>query len=497
MIKIHPLDILVILIYFILVTVVGVRLSRYQTDSRAYFLGNRNIPWWAVSLSVVATETSVLTFIGVPALSYATNMQFLQLTFGYLSARILLAVFFLPVYLKEDMYTVYGYLSQRFGPLTRHCAAGLFFVTQVLGSGVRLYAAALVMATLLGWQDTTAAVVIIAGITILYTWAGGISAVIWTDVFQAGIMIGGGVLALCLLAGMFPEGVLDVLSRAAAEGKLKVMDLSFQISNTYTLWSGVIGGTFLGMASHGTDQVLAQRLLTSRNLRDGRKAIVSSAFIIIPQFLLFLLIGVLLYYYYQAHPGDLHVQNADRIFPQFIVDHFPPLACGIVIAAMLAAAMSTLSSGLQALTSSAVMDVLRPLSKVIRPPEEYLKQSRAVTIFWGAVLIWVAFAAGDWGPVLETGLTVASFTYGPLLGLFLLGFFTPVSSQVAVTVAAATGLAGLIFSVKLFGLPPYTWYVTFGCLVTVMIGVLIHKISGSASPCRKGNPGMKGEGHET
>ena len=462
-------DIIVIAAYLLLMTGFGVWLSRFQTDSRVYFLGGRNIPWPAVCLSVVATETSVLTFIGVPALSYAGDMRFLQMTFGYLAARILLAIFFLPAYLNQDTYTVYGYLRRRFGSQARNSASMLFFITQVLGSGVRLYAAALVLATVANVGGIAWAIVIIAGVTVLYTWAGGISAVIWTDVAQGVILIAGGVLAIWLLAGMVPDGFWGTLTLAAAEGKLRVLDFSTRPGETYTIWSGLIGGTFLGMASHGTDQVLAQRLLTSRNLADGRKALIGSGLIIIPLFLLFLLIGVLLKHYYQVNPPAEAFQNPDRIFPNFIVGHFPPVAAGIVIAAMLAAAMSTLSSGIQALSSSTVMDIIRPLARVRRPAEDYLGLSRAITAFWGAALIGVALLAGGWGPVLETGLTVASYTYGPLLGLFILGFFTSVGSQKAVVAGAAFGLAVITLVVRFTALP-WTWYVFTGCTVTVLAG---------------------------
>jgi len=475
-VNLPPADIAVMLLYLVLITGLGVKLARQQSDSRAYFLGNRNIPWWAVCLSVVATETSVLTFIGVPALSYAGDMQFLQLGVGYLAARIILALFFLPAFLVEDTYTVYGYLRRRFGPLARGSAAVLFFVTQVLGSGVRLYAAALVLATVLGTSSTTGAIIILAVVTILYTWAGGISAVIWTDVLQAAIMLGGGLLALVLLGGMFPGGVWEVFSEAAAQGKLRVWDFSFNLSDTYTFWSGFLGGAFLGMASHGTDQVLAQRLLTCRSLRQAQKAIVTSALIIIPQFLLFLLVGVLLFYYYQLNPPAAAFENPDRIFPHFIVHHFPPVAAGLVIAAMCGAAMSTLDSGIQALSSTTVMDVVRPLARLKRPESEYLGLSRAFTIFWGAALVGVAFLAGGWGPVLETGLKVASFTYGPLLGLFILALFTPVKTQIAASVAAGVGLGGIILLAG-FTTLPWTWYVFSGCSITVGAGMIFHKLS--------------------
>jgi len=464
------------LAYLVLVAGLGVVLARYQVDSRAYFLGNRNIPWWAVCLSVVATETSVLTFIGVPALAYQSDMRFIQLTLGYLAARILLAAFFLPEYLRQDTYTVYGFLTRRFGPRARSYAAGLFFVTQVLGSGVRLYAAALVLSTVMNISSITTAIILIAAVTVLYTWAGGISAVIWTDCLQALIMVGGGVLALWLLAGMFPEGLSGVLAAAAAEGKLRAWD--FSLSGTYTFWSGLVGGAFLGMASHGTDQMLAQRLLTCRSLADGRKAIVGSALIIIPQFLLFLVIGVLLYYYYQAHPPLIPFEKADRIFPYFIVHRFPPVAAGLVVAAMFGAAMSTLDSGIQALSASTVMDVIRPLSRSKRPASGYLGLSRALVVFWGAVLVVVAFFAGGWGPVLETGLKVASFTYGPLLGIFILGFFTRVSAPRAVTAAVAAGLVGIILVVNFTPLA-WTWYVFAGTLITVAFGLAVQGLSRS------------------
>ncbi|MEA2063614.1 MAG: hypothetical protein U9P14_07960, partial [Gemmatimonadota bacterium] len=403
----------------------------------------------------------------------------MQLTLGYLAARVLLAVFFLPAYLGQDTYTVYGFLTRRFGPRARFLAAGLFFVTQVLGSGVRLYAAALVLATVLDVASIGVAIVLIAVITIGYTWAGGISAVIWTDCIQALIMVAGGVLALVLLAGMFPEGAGAVLKTAAAEGKLRVLDFSPGLAGTYTFWSGLLGGAFLGMASHGTDQMLAQRLLTCRTLRDGRKAIIGSALIIIPQFLLFLVVGVLLYYYYLANPPLVPFDRTDRIFPHFIVHHFPPVAAGLVVAAMFGAAMSTLDSGIQALSASTVMDVVRPLTarRKRKRPSEYLGLSRVLVVFWGAVLVGVAFFAGNWGPVLETGLRVASYTYGPLLGLFMLGLFTRVKTRGAVTVAVAAGLTG-VFLVVNFSPLAWTWYVLAGTLITVSAGLaaeaLIH-----------------------
>jgi solute:Na+ symporter, SSS family len=470
------IDIIVIFFYLAAITGFGVWLSRFQTDSRAYFLGNRNLPWWAICLSIVATETSVLTFIGVPALSYAGDLQFIQLAFGFLIARILLAAWFLPAFLKKDTYTVYGFLSERFGGAVRSLGAGLFFVTQVLGSGVRLYAGALVLAAVLGLENVMWAIVVMAVVTIIYTWAGGISAVIWTDVLQAAIMLGGGVLALWLLLGMFPDGAGQVFATAAAEGKLRLLDFSFDPTDMYSIWAGLIGGTVHGMASHGTDQVLAQRLLTSRNLSQGKRALIGSGVIIIPQFLLFLVVGVLLYYFYQLNPPQVAFESPDRIFPHFIITHFPPVAAGLVVAAMFGATMSTLDSGIQALSCTTVMDVVRPLMGKKRAQNNYLGLSRAFTVFWGAALAGVALLAGGWGPVLETGLKVASYTYGPLLALFLLGLFSPIRGQRAVLIGAACGTAGVAL-VLAFGSLAWTWNVLTGCSITVVAALLFDKLS--------------------
>jgi SSS family transporter len=312
-------------------------------------------------------------------------------------------------------------------------------------------------------------------VAVAYPLLGGIAAVIWIDVVQAAIMIGGGVLALWILAGMFGDSLFEVLKSAAAAGKTRIFDFSLDPSQTYTFWSGIVGGTFLGMASHGTDQMLAQRLLTCRSLSDGRKAIIGSGFVIIPQFLLFLTVGVLLYCYYGIHPPTEAIGNPDRIFPHFIVNHFPPVAAGLVVAAMLSAAMGTLCSAIQALSSSTVMDVIRPLTGSRKAESHYLGISRLSTLFWGAALVGVATLAGGWGSVLETGLTVASYTYGPLLGLFVLGFFTRLSSQKAAATGVAVGLIVIVTVILRTDLP-WTWYVFTGCLATVVPALAAEKL---------------------
>ena len=475
------LDTAVMVMYFLLISGLGLFLSRFQKDSRSYFLADRNVPWWAACLSVVATETSVLTFIGVPAIAYSGDLKFIQLTAGYLIARILLAAFFLPAYLEQDTYTVYGYLRRRFGARVRTWSAWLFMVTQLLGSGVRLYAAALVLTTISGFESILPAILIIAVITAIYTWAGGISAVIWTDVVQAIIMVGGGIIALVILWGYFDGGAWHILTGPAlAEGKLAFLDFGLALDKPYTIFSGVIGGAFLGMASHGTDQVLAQRLLTCRTLSDGRKAIVGSALIIIPQFLIFLILGTLLFYFYQAHPPAEAFANPDRIFPYFIVHNFPPGLAGLVVAAMFGAAMSTLDSGIQALSASTVIDVIRPLTGEKKAESEYLGLSRALVLVWSGILCGVAFLAGGWGPVLETGLRMASYTYGPLLGVFLLGFFSPLRRQLPVELGMLGGLAAVL-AVAFFSGVAWSWYVASGAAATILIALTINAFTGKKS----------------
>ncbi len=478
------LDLAIVLAYLLGVTLLGVYFRRRQRTIHDYFLGGSATPWWAISLSIVATETSTLTIIGTPALAYGGNLTFLQLVFGYILARFLISFLLLPQYFTGRLFTAYEYIEQRFGLLTRRLAAGLFLVTRALADGVRIWAIALVVQLLLprilemftGESLRVAeltAVLAVMALTLIYTFLGGMKAVIWTDVVQFALYVGGGLLVLGNLLSQIPGGWATVATEAAE--KFILLDFSFDPTRSYTFWAGLFGGTFLTLASHGTDQLMVQRLLAARNLRDSRRALIASGFLVFAQFLLFLVIGVLLFVFYtRVAPGETF-DNPDKIFPAFIVTHLPTGLSGLMVAGVLAAAMSTSSATLNSLAASTVVDFYRPLAKTDIPPDVLLRRSRWVTVVWGGILIGLAMLARQWGPVLEAGLTIASITYGALLGLFLLGRFVPSATPNGAAAGMLAGLAAM-FYVKFGTEIAWTWYVLLGTAVTFLVGLLASRI---------------------
>jgi SSS family transporter len=441
------LDLIIVVFYLAGVTALGAWFRRRQHSIRDYFLGGRDTPWPAICLSIVATETSTLTIIGTPTLAYAGNLAFLQLVLGYIIARFIISFLLLPQYLSGRLYTAYEYIEQRFGQVTRRLAAGLFLITRALADGVRIWAIAIVVQLLLprvmeiftgrslAVAELTAVVVVMA-LTLVYTYLGGMKAVIWTDALQFCVYVGGGLVAVWSLLSQIPGGWSTVA--AEASGKFSMLDFSFSLTTAYTFWAGILGGTFLTLASHGTDQLMVQRLLAARDLRDSRRALITSGFLVFAQFLLFLVIGVLLYVFYlRASPTEIF-HNPDRIFPVYMVNHLPSGISGLMVAGVLAAAMSTSSSTLNSLAASTVVDFYQPLAaKKDEDPARLLQRSRWFTVVWGVILVVLAMLAREWGPVLEAGLTIASITYGALLGLFLLGRLVPRATPAG----AATGMA--------------------------------------------------------
>jgi len=336
------------------VTALGLWFRRGQNDVRDYFLGGRTTPWWALAFSIVATETSTLTIIGTPAISYSTNLTFIQLVFGYLLGRVLIVLLFLPGYFRGEYFTAYALIEKRFGVRMRAVAASTFLVTRAVAEGVRVSAIALVISVVLGTSEQIAVVIVIA-LTIFYTFEGGMKAVIWTDVAQLLLYLTGSAVTLGFLLHSIPGGWSEVTQVAASAGnKLRFLDFSFHLATKYTFWSGVIGGAFLTMASHGTDQTIVQRLLAARNQRQSVLALLSSGVAVFFQFGLFLFVGVMLFAYYQVPSSTFG--RADRIYPTFIVTHMPHGIAGLLIAAILAAAMSNLSAALNSLSSSSIMD---------------------------------------------------------------------------------------------------------------------------------------------
>ena len=462
-------DYTILIGYLIFVTWLGYYFGRKQKTTEDYFLGSRRIPWTASGLSVVATETSALTFIGVPAIAYIGDMTFLQLSIGYLIARIILSFTLIRKYYEENVFTVYGYLTNRFGERIKNIVSILFFVTIILANGVRLYAAALVLTVITGFSITWT-IIIIGIISILYTMVGGISAVIWSDVIQMGILIGGGIIALIFLILRIGD-ISTIFQSLIDHGKLTVLNLSFDLSNNYTIWTGVFGGIFIGMASHGTDQGMVQRLLTLRNEKESAKALISSGIIVGPQFFLFLLIGGLLFIFYQQFPDINLPENSDQIFPYFIVNVLPQGISGLIIAGLFAAAMSTIDSALSALASTTIADFYLPYFSN-KNERNVIKISKYFTVFWGIILVGIAFLTlftRNWGSVLEIGLKVASFTWGGILGVFILGYFTKKGNEFGSLVGVFAGIS-IVLILSVFTSLAWPWYPVVGAVFTFLSG---------------------------
>ena len=465
------LDLGVILAYLIAITWFGARFRKGQRSLRDYFLGGRTAPWWAIALSIVSAETSTLTIVGTPALSFSGNLGFLQIVFGYLLARIVISVLLLPHYFRGEMFTAYELMRRRFGERVRRLTAGIFLVARSLAEGVRVFAISLVISIVLGTGEVSS-IVLITCLTLFYTFEGGMTAVIWTDVVQMTLYVVGAVASFFVILAKIPGGWEHVAAVAGAAGKFQVFDFHFAptmafFSEPYTFWAGIAGGCFLTTASHGTDQLMVQRLLSARDEAQSRLALMVSWVVIFFQFTLFLLIGILLFVYYKdanlAAPAQL-----DRIYPEFIWNNLPPGVAGLVIAAILAAAMANLSAALNSLASTTVVDFYKPLARK-RDEAHYLQLARYATVVWGIVLLGIGIMARKWGGVLVAGLTISSIPFGALLGVFLLGVLTKRVGQAAAMAGVATGLAVVIY-VRFFTPIAWTWYVLIGASVTFLVG---------------------------
>ena len=478
--RIHPLDLTIVIAYLLGVTLLGLRFRQQQHNLNDYFLGGRSAPWWALAFSIVATETSTLTIIGTPAIAYASNLTFLQLVFGYIVGRFLISLLFLPGYFRGDFLTAYALIEKRFGAKMRAVAALTFLGTRTLAEGVRVSAIALVVSVALGTSERLAVFLVIA-LTILYTFEGGMKAVIWTDVAQFLLYLAGSLVTFGLLLHKIPGGWTEITQVAAANGhKLQFLDFAFNLTTTYTFWSGVIGGGFLTMATHGTDQTIVQRLLAARTQAESRRAIIASGFIVLFQFIVFLLVGVMLFVFAQRWPLLGPVDRTDRVLPIFLVREMPTGLAGILLASILAVAMSNASGSLNSLAASSVMDlnVLRGRSI---DPARFLKISRRMTLVWGLVLI--GFGLVKWEhSLLETGLTVASLPFGSLLGLFLLGTLDSRANSIGSLIGMFAGLA-TVMAIYLTSQVAYTWYFMIGACVTFATGALLSRVvPQSASP---------------
>lgn len=483
--RLHPIDLVLIAVYLVGITLFGLSFrSKRTADGRSlksYFLADRSIPWWAIALSIVSAETSTLTIISIPGLAFGGDFGFLQVVFGYMIGRIVVAVIFLPKYFQGEMLTAYQLIDRRFGPTLHKVTALLFLLTRAAAEGVRVFAVSIVVGIAIGTRDVLS-IAIISALTLLYTFEGGMAAVIWTDVVQMIIYIGGTIVAIATLGTHVPGGWSQIHEVAAAAGKFHLFHFALNLTETYTFWAGLIGGTFLTMASHGTDQLMVQRMLAARNLRQSIVALLSSGVVILLQFTLFLFIGAGLFVFYGLHPAVF--ASADRIFPTFIVREMPIGVAGLLVAAILAAAMSNLSAALNSLSSTTVVDFYmhwRPEAD----DRERMLISRSSTVIWAFVLFAIAVysvQAGGKGHVVEIGLSIASVAYGALLGVFLLGTLTRYATQTGAILGMIVG-----FSVNILlwlhptpiALGPitiphvaWTWYVFIGAVATFGIGTI-------------------------
>ena len=467
-----PLDLTVLLVYLAGVTAWGAWLGRGQVSGTDYFLGNRELPWGAVMLSVVATETSTLTFLSIPGVAYLGTFTFLQLTFGYLAGRIAVSLLLLPAYFRGDLTTAYALLETRFGTGARRFTSGVFMVTRLLADSVRLFATAIPLALVTGWPYPVS-IAVIGLLTLVYTYFGGIKAVVWVDALQMGLYLVGAVVAAMALQTLVPGGWGEILSSAQGAGKLQVMDFQFDLSVPYTFWAGLLGGGFLTMASHGTDQIIVQRLLTCQDLRASQKALVGSALSVMVQFLIFLMVGLGLWVFYEGRAFE----RSDEIFALFIVQELPSGITGLLIAGIFASAMSSLSSSINSLASASAYDFWAPLAGASGDEKRILRAGKGFTLLWAALLmggaiLFIPLSKGT--SAVEVALGVASVVYGGLLGAFGLGVLVDRADQRSAILGMVAGI-GVVTGIWLTipDVIAWPWFTPIGTGVTFLVGTLL------------------------
>ncbi|MBI1176791.1 sodium/solute symporter [bacterium] len=483
-------DWFVIVAYLVGVIWFGVRLGHGQKSTRDYFLGNRGIAWWGVGLSIVATETSALTFIGVPAAAYGGNLGFIQIIVGYVIARIILAVVMVPHYFKGEIYSPYQMLGEAFGSPVRKTASLFFLIAGTLAAGVRIYVTCIPLQLMLGFADNQVifAILLFVVLSLIYTYVGGVKAVIWTDAIQFVLLAGGGLFALFYIPTKLAGGWGAAIDLAAANGKLAWFNGHFSLAAPYNIWMGLIGATFQVMSSHGADQLVVQRVLSCRSVADGRRSLILSAIIILPLFLLFLFVGVLLWSYYQLHTSAIPLPEArpgvgknDYVFPIFILTEMPPVMRGFLIVAILSAAMSSVSSALSALSSVSTMDLLRNWLGQNWNEHRLLQFSKRSTLVWAGVLVLVAWWSQHTRSVLDLAFSLNGLTAGGMLGALLLLLWWKRGSPWPVVIGMFASL-GFMLWLSNFSWPAvessgalvtkkvyWPWYTLAGTLVTFII----------------------------
>ncbi|WP_110670729.1 sodium:solute symporter [Salinicola halophilus] len=435
------IDTLVLIVYVAGIAWLGARFGKDQESTQDYFLGGRKIPGWAIGLSVMATQASAITFIGAPGWGFDGGLERLATFINVPLAMAVLIVVLVPIFHRAGIYSIYELLERRFGPVTRSLAALLFLVARGLATGVVLYAPALVLAVVTGW-NVNVTIVLMAVIAVSYTVLGGISAVIWTDVVQMFVLWLGAILSMVLMVTSLPGGWSDVFAYGAANGLFDTLDFSLDPTVTYSIWAGLIGGVVMHVAYFGTDQSQIQRVLTSPSIAEGQRSLLIGGYLLVPQMLLFLFIGVMLAAYYQQH-GLTAPENLNELFPRYVVEAFPVGITGLVIAGVFAAAMSSLDSALNSLSAVTVRDFYARYVRRDASERHYLRASRWATVFWGLYATAFAFFAGNLGPVIEAVNRIGSWFYGALLGVFLLAVLTHRSNGRGAVAGMIVGMAAV------------------------------------------------------
>lgn len=465
-----PADLIVLFGYFALLQLVGFVASRRHNHAADYLSGSHSLPWWVVSASIVAAETSSLTFISIPGLAYAGNLTFMQLALGYVLGRIIVAFLLLPAYFKGNIETVYAFLEYRFSVHMRRLAAVLFQVTRLLGTGVRLYATALPLSLISGWSITTS-ILVFTLLTLPYTSFGGLRAAMWVEFIQTAVYLAGAFAAVFVLQA---SGV--PLAAAGAE-KFRFFASGFENgmasfwTQPFHLTAGLIGGALLAISSHGTDQLIVQKALACRNLREAQKAMITSGILVDLQFLLFLIIGVWLFAFFKGAAFP----TPDAVFPTFIIRHLPAGLIGLVLAAIFATGQSTLSATLSSLASSTMLDLFPGYAA--NDNKRRLRLSRLLTVVWAFAIMLIALLFTDEkNPVVVIALKLSSILAGGIVGLYMLGFRR--ASERDAQVGFITSAAAMAV-IAAFTPLAWTWYVPAGlviCLVAAGSSALVRRL---------------------
>lgn len=475
----------VVVLYLLGVIALGVWFGKDQKNTRDYFLGSKNIPWWGIGLSIVAAETSAMTVIAVPAMAYGGNMAFLQIIVGYVIARVILAVVMVPHYLRGEIYSPYQLFGNTFGASARQTAGLLFLISETLAAGVRVYVACIPIQLLLG-INVVSSIILFVLLSLIYTYIGGVKAVIWTDAVQFGLFVAGGVFTIFYIPTFFEGGITQVLKEAGDAGKLHWLNTAFTLNAPINIWMGIIGGTFMVMSSHGAEQLIVQRVLACKNVSDGRKALTLSAVIIFPMFLVFLLCGAMLWVYYQHHSFGIPVPETkpgsgikanDYIFPIFMMTAVPHVLKGFLIVAILSAAMSSVSSALTSLASVSTMDFVKGLTKKPRSEEYFLNFSKVSTVFWALALIGVAYLSREVEFVLNAAFSLRGLTSGALLGGLFMAVFWKRGRPEPVVLGMLVSLAFMILVTTLWKDKVFwPWYTLIGTFVTLGTALIVAKV---------------------